>query len=99
LEHGSQRQHLHHISADIYLPLLDAVYSRCRPSAVGGGRRVRGIKNWEIRSDPTREPWNKGKLVGQKTPLKLKEVWTIRVRLQIPMMEYRCSEQGNLGHG
>ena len=30
-----------------------------------------------------REPWNKGKLVGQKTPLKLKDIWAIRVRLQI----------------
>jgi len=29
------------------------------------------------------EPWNKGKLVGQKTPFKLKEIWAIRVRLQI----------------
>jgi hypothetical protein len=25
-----------------------------------------------------REPWNKGKIVGQKAPLKLKEVWAIR---------------------
>jgi hypothetical protein len=30
-----------------------------------------------------REPWNKGKLVGQKSPLKLKDIWAIRVRLQI----------------
>jgi hypothetical protein len=30
-----------------------------------------------------RDPWNKGKLVGQKTPLKLKEIWAIRVRLQL----------------
>ena len=28
-------------------------------------------------------PWNKGKLVGQKAPLKLKEIWAIRVRLQL----------------
>src|ERR1700693_5998222 len=27
--------------------------------------------------------WNKGKLVGQKTPFKLKEIWAIRVRLQL----------------
>jgi integrase len=27
-------------------------------------------------------PWNKGKLVGQKPPLKLKEIWAIRTRLQ-----------------
>jgi len=31
----------------------------------------------------SREPWNKGKLVGQKTPLKLKEIWAIRIRLQL----------------
>lgn len=29
------------------------------------------------------EPWNKGKLVGQKLPLKVKEIWAIRVRLQL----------------
>jgi len=28
-------------------------------------------------------PWNKGKLVGQKAPLKPQEVWAIRVRLQL----------------
>src|ERR1700735_2407888 len=28
-------------------------------------------------------PWNKGKLIGQKAPFKLKEIWAIRVRLQI----------------
>ena len=31
----------------------------------------------------SRESWNKGKLVGQKAPLKLKEIWAIRVRLQL----------------
>jgi hypothetical protein len=31
----------------------------------------------------SREPWNKGKLVGQKSPFKLKEIWAIRVRLQL----------------
>src|SRR5438874_13053223 len=37
-----------------------------------------------IRSTPyRREPWNKGKLVGQKAPLKLKDIWAIRVRLEI----------------
>lgn len=28
-------------------------------------------------------PWNKGKLVGQKPPLKLPEIWAIRIHLQI----------------
>ena len=30
-----------------------------------------------------REPWNKNKLVGQKSPLKLKEIWAIRIRLEL----------------
>ena len=29
------------------------------------------------------EPWNKGRPVGQKAPLKLKDIWAIRVRLQL----------------
>ena len=29
------------------------------------------------------EPWNKGKLIGQKAPLKLKDIWAIRIRLQL----------------
>jgi hypothetical protein len=28
-------------------------------------------------------PWNKGRLIGQKRPLKPKDVWAIRVRLQL----------------
>jgi hypothetical protein len=31
----------------------------------------------------TKSPWNKGRLIGQKRPLKPKEVWAIRVRLQL----------------
>jgi hypothetical protein len=30
-----------------------------------------------------REPWNKGKLVGQKAPLRLKDISAIRIRLQL----------------
>jgi hypothetical protein len=36
------------------------------------------------------EPWNKGKLVGQKAPLRLKEIWSIRIRRS------SRSEPGNL---
>jgi hypothetical protein len=31
----------------------------------------------------SKRPWNKGKLTGQKPPLKLKEIWAIRIRLEI----------------
>jgi hypothetical protein len=30
-----------------------------------------------------REPWNKGKIVGQKAPFKVKDIWALRVRLQM----------------
>ena len=30
-----------------------------------------------------RHSWNNGKLLGQKAPLKLKEIWAIRIRLQL----------------
>jgi hypothetical protein len=26
-------------------------------------------------------PWNKGKLVGQKSPLRLRDIWVIRISL------------------
>ena len=31
----------------------------------------------------TSTTWNKGKLIGQKPPLKLREIWAIRIRLQL----------------
>ena len=36
-----------------------------------------------------RTPWNKGKIVGQKAPFRLKDIWAIRVRLQL---EHRTRE-------
>jgi hypothetical protein len=35
------------------------------------------------RTTTRRGAWNKGKLVGQKAPFKLQEIWAIRVRLQM----------------
>jgi len=32
---------------------------------------------------PKRVPWNKGKLIGPRPPLKQRHVWAIRTRLQI----------------
>jgi integrase len=32
---------------------------------------------------PLSTPWNRGRLVGQKLPLKQKEIWAIRIRLQL----------------
>ena len=43
-----------------------------------------------------RQPWNKGRIVGQKAPFKPKDIWALRVRLQ---MEDRVRELAlfNLG--
>src|SRR5271167_1667009 len=32
---------------------------------------------------PKRTPWNKGKLIGAKPPLRPKHVWSIRTKLQV----------------
>jgi hypothetical protein len=47
-------------------------------------------------SNAHREPWNKGKIVGQKAPFKPKDIWALRVRFQ---MEHRVRELAlfNLG--
>jgi hypothetical protein len=34
-------------------------------------------------SAPQRTPWNKGKLIGAKPPLRPKHVWSIRTKLQV----------------
>jgi hypothetical protein len=36
-----------------------------------------------LSKSPTRTPWNKGKLIGAKPPLRPKHVWSIRTRLLI----------------
>ncbi|WP_338334335.1 tyrosine-type recombinase/integrase [Xanthomonas euvesicatoria] len=36
-----------------------------------------------IHTHQPHEPWNKGKLIGQKAPLKPKDIWAIRIRLQL----------------
>jgi integrase len=34
-------------------------------------------------TQPSRTPWNKGKLIGAKPPIRAKHVWSIRTKLQI----------------
>ena len=37
-----------------------------------------------------RAPWNKGRLNGQKRPLKPRDVWAIRVRLRLQLKQPRA---------
>src|SRR5262249_34665296 len=41
------------------------------------------VQEQTMSSTPRREPWNKGKLIGQKPPLRPKHVWSIGTRLQM----------------
>lgn len=41
------------------------------------------VTNTTPKTEGRAVPWNKGKLIGQKPPLKLKEIWAIRIRLQL----------------
>jgi hypothetical protein len=50
-----------------------------------------------------REVWNKGKLVGQKAPLKPKDIWAIRIHLQnahevrdLAMFNLAAEDEGDL---
>ena len=50
----------------------------------GSFLRYGGILMLYLTYNPRRHvPWNKGKLIGQKPPFKLKEIWAIRIRLQL----------------
>jgi integrase len=44
---------------------------------------MHAVTNIAPKADGREIPWNKGKLIGQKPPLKLKEIWAIRIRLQL----------------
>ena len=54
---------------------------RSREGAVGSEETIMLDNNQP--SVPRRDPWNKGRLIGRKRPLKPKDVWSIRVRLQV----------------
>ena len=43
-----------------------------------------------METSQSREPWNKGKLIGQKPPLKLKDIWAIRIHLQLGKRIRQC---------
>src|SRR3954466_13039196 len=64
-------------------------YNGSPPLSVRAGTGAVGIEEATMHTTiPTfvgfaKAPWNKGRLIGQKRPLKPKDVWAIRVRLQL----------------
>jgi len=45
-----------------------------------------------------KNPWNKGKLLGQKHPLSLKQIWSIRHRLSRECLLRVTSSQSSVYH-
>ena len=43
----------------------------------------------------THVPWNKGKLIGQKAQPKLKDIWAIRIHLQMARRIHDRSQSGS----
>ncbi len=41
------------------------------------------VEQYNLPVTLVRQPWNKGKLIGAKPPLRSKHVWSIRTKLQI----------------
>src|ERR1043166_1705708 len=66
-----------------------------RATSCGPSTRVESIMGTAAKAT-YREPWNKGTIFGQNAPFKLKDIWALRVRLQ---MENRVRELAlfNLG--
>ena len=50
---------------------------------ISGHRRRKSSCTSKPNRKKNHSPWNKGKLSGQKRPLKLREIWAIRIRLEL----------------
>jgi Phage integrase family len=66
-----------------YVLLLRASWSGILVTPHQLRRMTMEMQKQVMSSTPRREPWNKGKLIGQKPPLRPKHVWSIRTRLQM----------------
>src|SRR6476620_9511638 len=66
--------------SDRFWPIADAHVST---SVVGQSPPPNRGMEVVMETSCKRPAWNRGKLVGQKSPLKLREIWAIRFRLQL----------------
>jgi hypothetical protein len=55
----------------------------CCAGGVASRRRMLRNSTMATKRKRRRVPWNKGKIVAQKAPLKLREIWAVGVRLQL----------------
>jgi hypothetical protein len=51
------------------------------------------IETQVIPTKPRREPWNKGRLIAQKPPLRPEHVWSIPTRLQMEGRTRDCKRR------
>src|ERR1700758_2583438 len=55
----------------------------CPPHRQQTRRTIMQVHEEAISPAPKCRPWNKGKLIGAKPPLRSKHVWSIRAKLEI----------------
>jgi len=79
---SSARPAIRTASPGVARRLSATLFPRKRGGAPSATLQRESIMDVEI-ATKGREPWNKGKLVGQKAPFKPREIWAIRVRLQM----------------
>ena len=58
-------------------PIAADLREICFPFTTGSKRCINSSNTSPV------DPWNKGRIIGQKPPLKPQEVWAIRARLQL----------------
>src|SRR5208337_4904196 len=64
-------------------PLLEAIFRANSIVLHNPRRKVMQNQATTTASVPGRAPWNKGRFIGAKPPLRPKHVWTIRTKLQV----------------
>jgi hypothetical protein len=64
----------------VYYPCLSQQVRKFANNPDTAGQRLRIIM-YALTIYIPKEPWNKNKIVGQKLPLKLQQIWSIRIRL------------------
>jgi hypothetical protein len=99
------REHdLHAVPAAALAQYSDSMDVMDPRAAADGAQRRRSpplqggpiMDNTSSSTPRPREPWNKGKLVGQKAPFKPKDIWAMRMRLQ---QEHRARDLALLNLG
>jgi hypothetical protein len=74
------------VERTVNFPIVDSLNQMAQRRSAQTGTPFNGkelLMDTQTTPVESHAPWNKGKLVGQKSPLRINEIWAIRVRLQL----------------